>query len=103
MGSNVIICKVRKYELNRTMLSKVSLTTLRTVINCHMRPSMHIIRLFANNGAWWRIGRFETFRPKGREFESRSIRHVGTLAKSFTCSGLKTPAQYPCCVGSASE
>ena len=35
-------------------------------------------------GAWWLIGRFDAFRPKGRRFESRSSRHVGTLDKSFT-------------------
>ena len=37
--------------------------------------------------AWWRIGRFNTFRPKGRGLESCSSHHVGTLGKSFTrCS-----------------
>src|SRR6218665_1714876 len=45
-------------------------------------------------GAWWLIGRFVTFRPKGRGFEYRSSRHVGTLGKSFTrsclwCFGVK--------------
>ena len=38
--------------------------------------------------AWWRIGRFDAFRPKGREFESLSSRHVETLGKFFTCSCL---------------
>ena len=33
---------------------------------------------------WWLIGRFITFHPKGRGFESHSSRHVGTLGKSFT-------------------
>ena len=37
---------------------------------------------------WWLIGRFDTFRPKGRSFESRFSRHLGTLEKSFTCSYL---------------
>jgi len=35
-------------------------------------------------GAWWFIGRFGAFRPKGRGFISSSIRHVRTLGKSFT-------------------
>ena len=39
-------------------------------------------------GAWWLIDRFVGFCPKGREFESRSSRHVGTLGKSFTRSDL---------------
>ena len=37
---------------------------------------------------WWRIGRVEAFRPKGRGFESRSNRDVGTLGKSITRSCL---------------
>ena len=57
----------------------------------------------------WSIGRVEAFRPEGRGFESRSSRHVGTLGMSLTCSclwrfGVKLrPAQYLCCVWSASE
>ena len=39
-------------------------------------------------GAWWLIGRFVAFHPKGRGFESHSSRHVGTLGKSFTRSCL---------------
>ena len=35
-------------------------------------------------GAWWLIGRFDTFCSKGRGFESCSSCHVGTLGKSFT-------------------
>jgi len=34
------------------------------------------------------IGRFDTFRPKDRGFESRSSHHVVTLGKSFTHSCL---------------
>ena len=34
------------------------------------------------------IGRVDAFRPKGRGFESRSSRHVGTLGKSFARSCL---------------
>jgi len=35
-------------------------------------------------GGWWLIGRFDTFRPKGRGFEFRSSCHIGTLGKPFT-------------------
>ena len=35
-----------------------------------------------------RIGRVDAFRPLGYGFDSRSIRHVGTLGKSFTHSCL---------------
>ena len=35
-------------------------------------------------GAWWLIGRFITFRPKGHGFESCSRGHIGTLGMSFT-------------------
>jgi len=37
--------------------------------------------------AWWFIGRYVEFRPKGRawgSYISRSGRHVGTLGQSFT-------------------
>ena len=37
---------------------------------------------------WWLIGRFVAFRPRGRRFEFRSSRHIGTLSKSFTRSCL---------------
>ena len=37
---------------------------------------------------WWHIGGFDVFRPKDREFESRSSRHVRILNKSFTRSCL---------------
>ena len=47
------------------------------------RPNTHY-----NYGAGWLIGRFVAFRPKGRGFKSHSSRHVGTLGKSFACSGL---------------
>jgi len=39
-------------------------------------------------GAWWRIDRDNASWPEGHGFESRSIRHVGTLGKSFTRSCL---------------
>ena len=34
------------------------------------------------------VGWVDAFRPKGRGFESRSSRHIGTLGKSFTRSCL---------------
>ena len=37
-----------------------------------------------NREAWWVIGRFAEFRPKGCGFESRSGLQAGTLGKSFT-------------------
>src|SRR6218665_676321 len=37
-----------------------------------------------HNGAWWPIGRFVAFRPKGCRFESHSSCHVEILGKSFT-------------------
>ena len=56
-------------------------------------------------GRGWRIGRVDAFRPKGHGLDSR--RHVWTLGKSFTqlpvAPRCEIPAQYPCCVGSASE
>src|SRR6218665_3624192 len=57
----------------------------------------------------WRTGRVDAFRPKGHGFGSRSSRHVATLGKSVTHIILPValrrgiPAQYPCCVGGASE
>src|SRR6218665_2513417 len=59
-------------------------------------------------GAWWLIGRFDTFRSEGRGFESRSGHHVGTLGKFFTRSvsvalRRETPTQYLCCVRSTAE
>ena len=38
--------------------------------------------------ASWLIGRVDTYRAEGHEFESRSSHHIGTLGKSFTCSCL---------------
>src|SRR6218665_887058 len=45
-------------------------------------------------GEWWLIGRVDAYFSKGREFDSRSSRHVGTLGKSFArscrrCFGVK--------------
>src|SRR6218665_2616782 len=55
-----------------------------------------------NREAWWLIGRFDASRPKDREFDSRSSRHVGTFGKCFTHScmwrfGVKL--RYSICIG----
>jgi len=39
-------------------------------------------------GTWWRFGWDDDFQLEGREFDSRSSHHVGTLGKSFTYSCL---------------
>ena len=44
--------------------------------------------------AWWPIGIFGAYRPKGCGFESCSTHHIGTLGKSLThscqcCFGVK--------------
>ena len=59
-------------------------------------------------GAWWPIGRFDAFRPKGLGFESCSIRHVGTLGQVLHSQlpvvfWRETLTQNLCCVKSASE
>src|SRR6218665_1017969 len=66
-----------------------------------------MIMTFGCCGTWWRIGRVEAFRPEGRGFESRSRpqrRDLGQVLHSQLPMALRreTPAQYPCCVGSAS-
>ena len=58
----------------------------RLLISTGQRLREHKLQL--NYGARWRIGRSHAFRPKGRGFESRSSRHLGTLGKSFTRSCL---------------
>src|SRR6218665_1870823 len=58
-----------------------SITTFHASIHLFIYP-LHTCE------AWWLIGRFDTFRPNGCGFESRSSRHVGTLGKSFTRSCL---------------
>jgi len=47
-----------------------------------------ILFLLTVCGSWWRIGRVDAFRPRGRVFESWFSRHVGTLSKSLTRSCL---------------
>ena len=39
-------------------------------------------------GVWWLVGRVYAYRPKGRGFDSRCSRHVGSLGKSFALSCL---------------
>jgi len=53
----------------------------------------------------------DAYHPKGRGFDSRFSRHVGTFGKCFarsslwhfTCETPTGPTQYPCCVWSAFE
>src|SRR6218665_402308 len=42
----------------------------------------------SNYGAWWLIGRFTAFCPKGREFESPSTHNLWTLGRYFIRSCL---------------
>ena len=58
--------------------------------------------------AWWLIGRFGTFRLKGRRFESRSSCHIGDRGQVLhwqlpVALRHETPTQYPCCVWSIFE
>jgi len=52
--------------------------------------AMHVfLRVpYSHCGTWWRLGWDNDFQRVGREFESRSSRHVWTLGKSFACSCL---------------
>src|SRR6218665_101366 len=43
-----------------------------------------LLMIHINVGCMWRIGRVDTFRPKGHGFDSHCSRHVGTLGKTFT-------------------
>ena len=81
---------------------EVTATSTKSVTDKIIGPQIE------ERGVWWLIGRFVAFRPKGREFESRSSRHVGTLGKSFTRSCLwrfdvKLRHSIRAVVGSASE
>src|SRR6218665_167927 len=53
---------------------------------CNWSSSARLTAILSNGQLWWLIGRFGTFRSKGRGLESRSRRHVGLLGKSFTHS-----------------
>jgi len=65
------------------------------------------MNIYTYAGRVWRIGRVDAFRPKGYRFDSRSNRHVGPWASPSLAAAValrrEIPAQYPCCVGSASE
>ena len=54
-----------------------------------------------------RFGRVDAFRPKGHGFDSCSSRHIVTLGKVLmqlpVALRREIPAQYPCCIRSASE
>ena len=68
------------------ILLGILMETLNYIGNLSFVIKLMITR--PNCGAWWLIGRFVAFRPKGRGFESSSSCHVGTLDKSFTRSCL---------------
>ena len=57
-----------------------------TCINIYALPRIYCNIAILRRG--WRIGRVDAFRPNGHGFDSRSIRHVGTLYRSFTHSCL---------------
>jgi len=44
----------------------------------YLPTPVHVYR-YNYYGAWWLIARFGVFRPKGRRFDPRSSRQVGTL------------------------
>src|SRR6218665_3335722 len=48
-----------------------------------------LICLMMTCGAWWLIGRFVAFCPKGCGFEPRSSHHIETLGKFFTHNCLR--------------
>ena len=65
-------------------LEKIDNANYETQSNSHcLTFTKHEVR-----GAWWLIGRFVAFRPKGRGSESRSSSHIRTLGKSFIRSCL---------------
>src|SRR6218665_130794 len=75
---------VRPPETEDTIMDRFEVM----MISSHGLHMFLAASLFICCGAWWRIGRFGAFRPKGGRFESRSGRHVGTLGKPFTHSCL---------------
>jgi len=78
----------------RTVLYEQSCTwTLHMDLNsktCSRGETYHLTNsmILVISWAWWLIGRFVAFCPKGQGFGSRYGHHVGTLGKSFTRSCL---------------
>src|SRR6218665_3643939 len=62
-------------ECQLVLFLDLTLNTVFDHINC---------RDVALLGRVWRIGRVDTFRPKGHWFDSRLTRHLGTMGKSVT-------------------
>src|SRR6218665_910140 len=83
-------------ECQLVLFLDLTLNTVFDHINCRD------VALF---GRVWRIGRVDTFRPKGHWFDSRLSRHLGTMRNSQLPVALQCEIweQYPCCVWSASE
>ena len=69
----------QEYQLCQK-LTFILLSYTLTEYDFHMHPFTVIVG--------WRFGRVDGFRPKGRGFDSRSSRQVGTVGKSFTYSCL---------------
>src|SRR6218665_1954848 len=80
------------HAVNDAMLQRMW-TTIRLEVICKQcfflgRKVQERTMTFVLHSDTRLIGRFCVFRPKGRGFESRSNRHVGTLDKYFTRSCL---------------
>ena len=85
IASTVLKLNIQKIKLRSTFYWIYWKRCTRSIQSCN---KTYLKRDSAIGGAWWLIGRFIAFRPKGRGFESRSDHHKGTLGKSFTCSCL---------------
>ena len=65
---------------------------------------MELEEALYKRGAWWLIGRFVAFLPKGRGFESRASRHVGTLgSRSLTIACSTVGVKLRQSIGDVSE
>src|SRR6218665_3506162 len=67
------------------LLLSIHLSRIYIVNQCKEgQLSFVILCTSAYMGRMWRIGRDNAFRPKGRGFDTRSSRQVGTLGKFLT-------------------
>ena len=69
-------------------LSECSVLSLNTRVRPNNKADIWTATHHQLRGTWWRIGWVDACQPKGRGFDSRSSRHVGTLGKSFSYSCL---------------
>src|SRR6218665_1968209 len=81
MRCSLVQCGYYRQNLDYPILILISYPTCTSPMK-----NYSITPYCLHGGAWWLIGRFVAFRPKGRWFESHSSRHVGTLCKSLVCS-----------------